>query len=87
MSFGKLNVTLPLGVEVHFSHAAQTTQASQSASISSGETSEVKISRVTSAWPANTAIGATIVDTEVQDKMVMLRGMIPPVGRRQPFCN
>jgi hypothetical protein len=48
MSFGKLNVTLPLGVEVHFSHAAQTTQASQSASISSGETSEVKISRVTS---------------------------------------
>jgi len=52
---------------------AQTTPTSQSSSLSSGDSTQVKIVRAMSAGPANVAKTARIVDTDAQGKMVVLR--------------
>jgi hypothetical protein len=52
---------------------AQTTPSDQSSSISSGESTQVKIARAMSAGPADVAKAARIVDTDAQGKMVVLR--------------
>ena len=52
---------------------AQTTPTSQSSSLSSGDSTQVKIVRAMSAGPADVAKTARIVDTDAQGKMVVLR--------------
>ena len=52
---------------------AQTTLTSQNSSLSSGDSTQVKIARAMSAGPADVAKTARIVDTDTQGKMVVLR--------------
>jgi hypothetical protein len=52
---------------------AQTTPTSQSSSLGSGDSTQVKIARAMSAGPADVAKTARIVDTDAQGKMVVLR--------------
>jgi hypothetical protein len=49
--------------------AAQTTLSDQSASLSSGDSTQVKITRAMSAGPSDVAKTAKIVDTDAQGKM------------------
>jgi hypothetical protein len=53
--------------------AAQTTSSDQSSSMSSGDSTEVKIARAMSAGPASVANAARIVDTDTQGNKVVLR--------------
>ena len=53
--------------------AAQTTSSDQSSSMSSGDSTEIKIARAMSAGPASVANAAPIVDTDAQGNRVILR--------------
>ena len=52
---------------------AQTTPTSQISSLSSGDSTQVKIARAMSAGPADVAKTARIIDTDAQGKMIVLR--------------
>jgi hypothetical protein len=52
---------------------AQTTPTSQNSSLSSGDSTQIKIARAMSAGPADVAKTARIVDTDAQGKTVVLR--------------
>jgi hypothetical protein len=59
------------GIPLH--GTAQTAPSDQSSSTSSGDSTEVKIARATSAGPASVANAARIVDTDAQGNRVILR--------------
>ena len=52
---------------------AQTTSTSQSSSLGSGDSTQIKIARAMSAGPADVAKTARIIDTDAQGKMIVLR--------------
>jgi len=52
---------------------AQTTPTSQSSSLGSGDSTQIKIARAMSAGPADVAKTARIIDTDAQGKMIVLR--------------
>ena len=56
-----------------FQGAAQTTSSDQSSSMSSGDSTEIKIARAMSAGPPSVANAARIVDTDAQGNRVILR--------------
>ena len=53
--------------------SAQTTPTSQSSSLGSGDSTQIKIARAMSAGPADVAKTARIIDTDAQGKMIVLR--------------
>ena len=58
---------------IPFRSAARTNSPDLSSSMSSGDSTEVKIARAMSAGPANVANAAKIVDTDTQGNRVVLR--------------
>jgi hypothetical protein len=64
-----------IGLEQMRSRAAQTTSSDQNSSMSSGDSTEVKIARAMSAGPASVANAARIVDTDTQGNKVVLRAV------------
>ena len=56
-----------------FQGAAQTTSSDQGSSMSSGDSTEIKIARAMSAGPPSVANAARIVDTDAQGNRVILR--------------